>query len=254
MFFPRLRRQAKWMFLFLALVFGIGFVVFGVGTGSTGFSDALGQFPILGGGGTPGGPDADDARERIQKNPRDANAYRDLARALQLDGKRDEAILPLEHYTRLRPKDVDGLNELAGLYLSKATRLQNQAAAAQRETQSIVLGTYFLPPPDTRLGRALQPDPLTQLVGVEANERLNRVFLQMQSAYRSAQRVYSQLAVLNPNDPQIQLQIARAAEFAQNTGTAIKAYERFIKLAPDDPLVPSINEQIKLLRARQPGR
>ena len=32
MFFPRLRRQAKWMFVFLALVFGVGFVIFGVGS------------------------------------------------------------------------------------------------------------------------------------------------------------------------------------------------------------------------------
>ena len=33
MFFPRLRRHAKWMFLFLALVFALGFVGFGVGAG-----------------------------------------------------------------------------------------------------------------------------------------------------------------------------------------------------------------------------
>ena len=31
MFFPKLRRHAKWMFVFLALVFGVGFVVFGIG-------------------------------------------------------------------------------------------------------------------------------------------------------------------------------------------------------------------------------
>ena len=39
MFFPRLRRHAKWMFVFLALVFGLGFVVFGVGAGGTGIGD-----------------------------------------------------------------------------------------------------------------------------------------------------------------------------------------------------------------------
>ena len=39
MFFPRLRRQAKWMFVFLALVFGVGFVAFGVGgTGGSAIS------------------------------------------------------------------------------------------------------------------------------------------------------------------------------------------------------------------------
>ena len=31
MFFTRLRAHAKWMFVFLALVFGVGFVGFGIG-------------------------------------------------------------------------------------------------------------------------------------------------------------------------------------------------------------------------------
>ena len=39
MFFPRLRRHAKWMFVFLALVFALGFVGFGVGAGGTGIGD-----------------------------------------------------------------------------------------------------------------------------------------------------------------------------------------------------------------------
>src|ERR671935_148941 len=36
LFFARLRRHTKWMFVLLALVFAIGFVAFGVGSGSTG--------------------------------------------------------------------------------------------------------------------------------------------------------------------------------------------------------------------------
>ena len=31
MFFPKLRRKAKWVFLLLAIAFGLGFVAFGVG-------------------------------------------------------------------------------------------------------------------------------------------------------------------------------------------------------------------------------
>ena len=44
LFFSRLRAHAKWMFVFLALAFGVGFVIFGVGSGSTGISDALQNF------------------------------------------------------------------------------------------------------------------------------------------------------------------------------------------------------------------
>ena len=40
LFFTRLRRHAKWMFVFLALIFGLGFVVFGVGSDQgTGIGD-----------------------------------------------------------------------------------------------------------------------------------------------------------------------------------------------------------------------
>ncbi len=41
MFFPKLRRNAKWVFLFLALVFALGFVGFGVGAGGVGIGDVL---------------------------------------------------------------------------------------------------------------------------------------------------------------------------------------------------------------------
>src|ERR671937_244043 len=60
MFFPKLRRQAKWMFVFLALVFGIGFVGFGVGSGGVGFGDIL-----RGSGGASGVPSVSDAQKRI---------------------------------------------------------------------------------------------------------------------------------------------------------------------------------------------
>src|SRR5207237_3073028 len=39
LFFNRLRRNEKWVFVFLALVFSISFVIAGVGSGSTGIGD-----------------------------------------------------------------------------------------------------------------------------------------------------------------------------------------------------------------------
>src|SRR5215471_1006200 len=80
MFFPRLRRHAKWMFLFLALVFALGFVGFGVGAGGIGFGDVIKN--AAGGG----GPSVSGAEKRVQENPQDAQAYRDLATAQQADG------------------------------------------------------------------------------------------------------------------------------------------------------------------------
>ena len=96
MFFPKLRRQARWVFALLAIIFAGGFVFLGVGSGSS-IGDLLqGNWSTLfGGSGSTADKDADDARDRIKENPDDAQAYRDLATALETANKPDEAIPPL---------------------------------------------------------------------------------------------------------------------------------------------------------------
>jgi hypothetical protein len=119
MFFPRLRRHAKWMFLFLALAFGLGFVGFGVGAGGIGvgdvFRDAAGGTSV---------PSVSDAEQRVLDNPKDAQAFKDLATAHQADDNIDEAIEAMQSYVALRPRDTDGLRELAALYLQQASEAQ----------------------------------------------------------------------------------------------------------------------------------
>src|SRR4249919_2385543 len=120
MFFPRLRRHAKWVFLFLAVAFALGFVGFGVGAGGVGFGD------ILKGSSSSGIPSISDAQKRVDENPKDANAFRDLATAYQAQSKTPDAIEALESYVSLRPKDTDALRELAGLYLLQVTDAQQR--------------------------------------------------------------------------------------------------------------------------------
>ena len=82
MFFPRLRRHAKWMFLFLALAFGLGFVGFGVGAGGIGIGDVFRDAA----GGT-GVPSISDSEQKVLDNPKDAQAFKDLSTAHQADGQ-----------------------------------------------------------------------------------------------------------------------------------------------------------------------
>jgi tetratricopeptide (TPR) repeat protein len=246
MFFPRLRKQAKWMFVFLALAFAVGFVVFNVGSGGggTGIGDLLLDQPGAGSD----APSAKEARERIDKNPNDIQAYRALATALESEGDAAGAISALEEYTGRRPQDVDAKRELAGLYLSRAERLRNQAAAAQAEASSALAGTTFAPPNTTQLGQALGQDPITEAVQARVNERLNDVYSRMQTEYRLALSVYADIARLRPRDSTIQFELAQAAEAANDTPAAIAAYERFLVLAPDDPSAAAVRDRIKLLR------
>src|ERR687883_985387 len=69
MFFMRLRRSTKPVFIFLALVFALSFVFLGVGSGSSGIGDLLrGNFSF----GGSSGPSVGKAKDRIAKNPDDA--------------------------------------------------------------------------------------------------------------------------------------------------------------------------------------
>ncbi len=130
MFFPRLRRHAKWMFVFLAVALGGGFVLFGVGAGGTGVGDLF-----RGNGGSSGTPSISSAQKKTVQNPKDVQAWRDLSTALQTDGQTSKAIDAQYQVVVLTPKDADALRELAGLYLAQATEKQRQAQILYQQAQ-----------------------------------------------------------------------------------------------------------------------
>lgn len=247
MFFPRLRRHTKWMFVLLALVFALGFVIFGVGANQgTGIGDILRGSG--GSGGDSGVPSVSDAREQVAKNPQDAKAQRDLATALQADGQNDEAIDALVVYTKLRPKDQDALRELAGLYLAEGNARSQDVQDAQTRASYLTGGSTFLPPLDNGKGTPVVQDPIAQAVSTKANESITKSYTDSQAAYGKAVDAYEQLVKLTPNDPNVQLELAQTAEQTRDYARAIAAYKRFLKLAPDDTSAPIVKRQIKLLQ------
>ncbi|HZG36688.1 MAG TPA: tetratricopeptide repeat protein [Gaiellaceae bacterium] len=251
MFFPKLRRQAKWMFVFLALVFGLGFVVFGIGSDQgTGIGDL---FRDQGGGGS-GIPSVNEAQERVEENPRDAVAKRDLAAALESEGRTNEAIVVLGEYTNLRPKDETALRQLASLYLTRAQEAQRRAQNAQALAQYRSPGPTFAE--SLKLGdegETLGEDPINEAVTAEANETLTAAYSQAQQAYGQAVQVYERLVAVAPRDPNTRLELAQAAQQSGDVTRAVAAYEEFVKLAPDDPTTPLVKDQIKQLKESQGG-
>jgi cytochrome c-type biogenesis protein CcmH/NrfG len=242
MFFMRLRRSTKPMFIFLALVFALSFVFLGVGSGSSGIGDLLrGNFDLFGGGSS--GTSVSKAQDRIKKNPRDAAAYRDLARAYEAKGDTTKAIDALNSYTRLRPKDTTALTELAATYLSQAEAARNQAVAAQAALSNSSLFTPY--PTSGKLGSALGQNPITSASTSTAQTAFTTAYEKMQTAYTAAVGAYKRVAKRTPSDPTVQLQLASTAEAASDYKTAIAAYKRFLRLAPDDPSVPEVKQRIK---------
>jgi tetratricopeptide (TPR) repeat protein len=243
MFFPKLRRNAKWVFLFLAIAFGLGFVGFGVGAGGVGIGDVF-----RGAGSGSGIPSLDDARERVNENPRDPKAFRDLATAAQTQGATAEAIEALEGYTGLRPRDTDALRELAALYLLQVEEASNDYRLAEARAA-------FLAPTGTVLqsinlgGRPLDADPIADAVATYYSADIQNALSEAQQAASSSVATYRKLAAITPKEPGVQLELAEAARISGDVPTAVAAYERYLELVPaNDPTVRDVKNQLKQLQ------
>jgi cytochrome c-type biogenesis protein CcmH/NrfG len=247
MFFPRLRRQAKWMFILLALVFAVGFVGFGVGSGSTGIGDLFSNGKIfgLGGNGSSSSPSVSKAQKEIAKRPNDAQGYRDLATAYQSKNENDLAIAPLERYTQLRPKDQDALRELGGLYLAQAQVAQTAAQQAQLANPTAVTGQIFQLP--GKLGTSIGTDPIQNALNTGVNAAVQEQQAKIQTATQNAMSAFERLTQAAPNDPQAWIDLAQNAQTVGDAATAISAYKRAIKLEPESSDVPLLKQQIKQL-------
>ena len=241
MFFPRLRRHSKWMFLFLALFFGLGFVLFGVGASGTGLGDL---FRNRTGGGNSGSVNS--ALKATEKNPKNAKAWQDLATAYQLQGDIDLAINAQDQYTRLAPKDLDGLNQLAGLYRASA---QKQATIAQDAQIAIAYSGTISPAGNGLIvkGSPIFTDPLAAPLTSEATVKYQQALQIEQRALQSQLDTYQTVARKSPKDPNAQLAVANAARDIGSTQAQIAAYRRFLVLAPDDANAPLVRRELKLL-------
>lgn len=250
LFFSRLRKQAKWVFVLLALAFAATFVVFGVGSGGSGLGDVL--FLDDAGGGD--AVSIEEAQDKIDKNPDNAQAYYELAQAYQIEGQTDNAVDALVQYTALRPKDREKLEELAGLYLQQGQQAEQGAQVAQLESQQVTGGGVFTPQLKGAGGQSVDLGVGTGVedaVTSESSEKFNEYFQAMSSAYSKAQATYEQVAEIAPDDPAVFQNLAIAAQQANDIDAAIEAYDKFLELAPDDPSAVIVRQQLKQLRAQQ---
>ena len=247
MFFPRLRRHAKWMFVFLALVFALGFVVFGVGAGGTGIGDIFRDQ-----GGTSSGQSVSDAQKEAANRPSDPQAWRELSTALQTEGDTAGAIDALNRAIALRPKAPDAYRELAGLHLTRASEYQQQLQQAQVAAAFRAPGTAF-PSLTTKSGRATLSDPLQNAVTTGVTDDVSTLYQQAAAEAAAAVDAYKRLARLQPDDPNVQLELAQAAQQVGDSTTAIAAYRKFLKLSPDDPNASVVQAQLKQLQKNASG-
>ena len=246
MFFTRLRRRAKWVFLLLAIVFALGFVGFGVGAQQgNGISDYIRD--LFGAGGGSSGPQSvEDARQQVAENPNDPQARLELAKALQAAGQVAAAIPQLEIYVQARPKDEAALQQLAALLGARGRQQQSQIAAAQTASASSAL-SQDLPTGD--LAQTLYGGPITEQEQTETSTRVNTLVQEATATYAKQADAYQKLTKAQPDVAANYLQLGQAELYAGDTQAGIAAWEHFLKLAPDDPSAAIVRRQLKQLRA-----
>jgi cytochrome c-type biogenesis protein CcmH/NrfG len=246
LFFSRLRRHAKVIYVLLALVFALGFVVLGVGSGSTGVGDLL-QGKLFGSNSTSTSSQIHDKQQAVARHPRDVTLYLDLAGLYQSAQKESQALATLRQAQKVAPKNVDVLNRIAGIYSARGARAgdeyrnvlavysENAAAAPGIDTSS-------------QLGQALTSDPYTR--GLQT--QLNQAYTKVTTAYSTVASVYKEAVTAakgTSSEPNALLQWASAAQSANDVTTAMTAYEQFLRVAPDNPNAPTVRQTLAQLQA-----
>jgi tetratricopeptide (TPR) repeat protein len=250
LFFSRLRRHAKVMYVLLAIVFAAGFVVLGVGSGSTGIGDLL-QGKLFGGGGSSTSSQISGKQKAIRQHPKDVALYLDLAGFYQQDQKDSQALATLRKAETVAPNNTDVLNRIASIYSGRAERARTAAESAQ---VAFVSATTAPPGLDTnsQLGQAITSDPYSAALRTKASE----AYTKMVTAYSRAETTYKRVAAVSKGtsqEPNAQLQLAGAAQIAGDTSTAVKAYTRFLRIAPDNPNANAVRQTLAQLAASLPS-
>jgi cytochrome c-type biogenesis protein CcmH/NrfG len=246
LFFSRLRRHAKVMYVLLALVFVFSFVLLGVGSGSNGISDALQSF-FGQNKGSSIGSQIHDKQQAVERSPKNVNLYLDLAGLYQSNNEEGKALATLRQARTVAPRNLDVLNRIASVYGAQAGR-----EGDNYRNVFVVYSQNVTTPPgldtNSQIGQALTSDPYSQALQTQ----LNTAYTKVTTAYKKVANVYAQAAQVargTSDEPNALLQWASASQSANDVVTAITAYQRFLKVAPDNPNATAVKQTLAQLEA-----
>jgi hypothetical protein len=275
MFFMRIRRHARWLFMFLAVLFALTFAFAGVGSGSTGVGDLMGSIGSVFGGSGGGSNPVHDAQKQVDKVRNDpvklAAALRTLGKAQVAKADYADAATTYQRYLRLHPHDVQARQELAAVYKNDSDSFGNQLGSVVTDviqsapsslngnlvTDPIAAGQHqdavttasdiykkFAGPKDKELA-ALE----AALASAKGDVR-SSVLIQLAGEAYSATQAAVTFASYVPEAPAAataQQQARRWAAFAVAADTAL------LKLHPHDALTAQIKQQLAAVKPYAPA-
>jgi tetratricopeptide (TPR) repeat protein len=241
LFFMRLRRRQKWVFLGLAIVFAISFSALGVGSGNGGGLEQL-YNSILGNGGDP----IAKAENEIKTNP--AKGYKDLANAYVTKNDLASAIITLQLYLQIKPKDSAVWTLRAGYEREQAdtyvTQYQQVVQASQLESP----GSIFQP--TGTLSTALGTNPIDQYYSQQSSALSTPLYQKAIAGYSASLTDYQKAAKYargRSARAAAQQAVANAARLTGQTTVELKAWQRYVALEPNSPNLTGIEARCKQL-------
>lgn len=240
LFFTRLRRRQKWVFLVLAIVFAATFAGVGVGSGNGAGLDQLFN-GILGGGGT----SVSKAKDEIKTNP--AKGYRDLASAYLAKNDATDAITADQSYLKLKAgkKDVSKWLELASLEEQQAKT--DVALYQQAQQQSQLQDPAQAVQPGGPLGQQLGTNPIDQYYSQQSSTQSQTYVQQATGAYSTALQAYQTVAKLQPHNADVQFQIGQLATQLNQKLVALGAYQEYVFLNPQSQFLTQVERTCQSL-------
>ena len=226
MLFERIRRGQKPVFLFLAVMFGLGFVALGVGSGAGGIN--LGDLLNTGGG----SGSISDLSAKTREHPNNAPAWRELAAAYQADGQTDAAIGAYLRYIALRPNDQNGLSGGASLLELRALQSQTQLTKAE------ALAAQYTTPSSASAAQALKLAPalshsVQDALAQPYNTKVQTLQSRISSDYLQATALRQKLVALDPRNAPYQFALAQDAAAGRQYTTAATALKAYLDLEPN---------------------
>lgn len=245
MLFERIRRGQKPVFIFLAVMFGLGFVALGVGSGASGIN--LGDILNTSSGGS---GSISDLSAKTREHPNDATAWLQLAEAYQADHQTNAAIGAYLRYIGLRPKDPAGLTGGAALLELRAQQTQSQLTKAQ------ALAAQYTSPSTASAAQSLKLAPalshsLADALAQPYNTRVQTLQSQLSSDYLQATAIRQKLVNLDPQNAPYQFALAQDAAAGRQYTTAAKALKAYLDLEPnlDAATRQQLEQTLKALQA-----
>lgn len=247
LFFVRMRRSAKPVYVGLAVLFAITFAFLGVGSGTSGGLDQLFQgLNIF----HRSSNAVSKAQGHIKDHPKDPKGYRDLATAYESKGETASAIGALQQYTNLKPKDAKAWSELGGLQTNQAQTYLAAYQAAYTDRQLAAPSESFLP--KGKLGTALGTNEVEKTEAARIDSSVQNLQQQTQLAYTNALTSYQKVTQLTPKSSDAWFQYAQAGQQSGNYAAALTGYKRYLKLNPESTSRTQIEQLIAQLSPAVP--